>query len=328
MSAMFAGNARQVIPAEGKECAIVVSDGEGRVTELPFASARGLVAAHGPLAPSTGVAAAARAIGSAPVALVAAAAAATQGPPPPGGLAPAPAAPHVSPPPLDRLLRFTGDAAGSAKEEAAFLLYGTRTHRALRVTFLTFLCIAYGAYALVGLSDALTKAEGFSALYFIRVGQCVACLFFVAAFAGSERAWLVTSAVYASVLTNVFGTWYFAAQAPGVQIDSIVLFGAMPLICGVAFRPEWRAYSVICTVHIVRSIVELQGLGATTIFVVCFASSLGAVACYVHERDSREHFVSGRARSRQCCRATVFVGLLTRVRVARAARAGAGRGTI
>ena len=302
MSSRLAGNARQVIPAEGKECAIVVSDGEGRVTELPFASARGLVAAHGPLAPSTGVAAAARAIGSAPVALVAAAAAATQGPPPPGGLAPAPAAPHVSPPPLDRLLRFTGDAAGSAKEEAAFLLYGARTFRALRVTFLAFFCIAYGAYALVGLSDALTKAEGFSALYFIRVGQCVACLFLVTALFlvnGSVRGWLVLSAVYAAVLTNVFGTCYFASQAPGAQMDSIVLFGAMPLICGVAFRPDWRVYSAICTIHITRSIVQLQGVGATTIFVVVLASCLGAVACYVLERDSREHFVSdGPARAR------------------------------
>ncbi len=198
-----------------------MSDGEGRVTELPFASARGLVAAHGPLAPSTGDAAAARAMGSAPVALVAAAAAATQEPPPPGGLAPAPAAPHVSPPPLDRLLRFTGDAAGSAKEEAAFLLYGARTHRALRVTFLAFFCIAYGAYALVGLSDALTKAEGFSALYFIRVGQCVAFLFPLTVLFlvnGSVRGWLVLSAVYAAVLTNVFGTCYFASQAPGAQM--------------------------------------------------------------------------------------------------------------
>jgi hypothetical protein len=225
---------------------------------------------------------------------------------------PTPSRPRAEAPPpdaLDALLRFTGDPAACAKLEADFGSYLSVTLGASRMACLTFFCLAFAVYALVG---AGTSGTRFDAGYAILIGKCIIFLFLVPTVrAGSAR--VVHGAVNLAVATNIFGS---VIDAPGLvgcdtgTLGSIILFCAMPLVNGVAFSPDWRVYAAVCLAHGVRAIVQLSPLGVVPTFIACLGALFGAVVSYLHERHAREHFVSGsslaRPRARACTSAVAM----------------------
>jgi hypothetical protein len=181
--------------------------------------------------------------------------------------------------------------------------------RGTRIACLAFFCVANAVYALAG-AGATHGAEGVDTEDYLLGLSKVLVLLLLIPLVSAGPARLAEAAVLVAVAMSVFGINLHATEVAAMgagtacymdELGHIIIFAAMPLICGVAFMPDWRLYAVVCAVHAARSIVQISPLGAVPTAIVCIGSAFGGLFTYLMERNYREHFVRAAACRLGCC---------------------------
>jgi hypothetical protein len=159
---------------------------------------------------------------------------------------------------LDALLRFTGDAAGAARLEAAFAASLARTMRT--PVGLVFLGLAYAASFAVYATTATTETTDW--FYLAVAGVSLAL---VPALRGPL--WVSDLAVASGATLFPFA-FDFDGDAAGMcrsgRYGETMLYIALPLVSGATFCVHWRLYAVMCVAQI-QIQIQIQNILVTQV---------------------------------------------------------------